>query len=553
MVKLLLTEEERAIVDILNPGKRESELPDKLPVDFIINNRVCYLLYEKLGEQLELHFGPYELERIREKAESMKILIDEASKLSKIFKSNNIDFVMIFRAIESKCDSTDIDVIVKRVQDGELKGILQKLGYFNTVWGGDKVYVSSKNGNAIQIDITPEEDKQSLFDEGKAKILSNKTTIKGIYVPSSDDELITLIVKSILGCRPIRMSDIIHLSNLLKECDVDYIRNNIERSLFVPFFHYIYIVNTIYESLYNKGIDAPLVAVANELHKDSKILKRLSKIETRKLSLPFHSTIFAKSCLIYKLFYNLKHFRFKAVREDIPIHFVPITGPVKLLKYARSRKRIVACFSGIDGTGKTSHATELVKRFKDMGVPCQYAYCIFEPKISYPFMAFAYLIKSYRRKDYYKSRILRRIWNYIVILDFLYIYFTKVKIPLLIGKNVICDRYVYDWIAALKYDGLYNERASKILLKIIPKPDLVFILDIPEEVSNVRKDDTKDAVNIKDSDSAMDYLSVHRRSFLEIAQSLNIPVIDATRDFKELNEEFYKNIIRVYLNMNKRK
>ena len=299
MVKLLLTEEERAIVDILNPGKRESELPDKLPVDFIINNRVCYLLYEKLGEQLELHLGPYELERIREKAESMKILMDEASKLSKIFKSNNIDFVMIFRAIRSKCDSTDIDVIVKRTQDGELKGILQKLGYFNTVWGGDKVYVSSKNGNAVQIDITPEEDKQSLFDEGKAKILGNKTMIKGIYVPSSDDELIMLIVKSILGCRPIRMSDIIHLSNLLKECDVDYIRNNIERSLFVPFFHYIYIVNTIYESLYNKDIDAPLVAVANELHKDSKILKRLSKIETRKLNLPFHSTIFAKSCLIY--------------------------------------------------------------------------------------------------------------------------------------------------------------------------------------------------------------------------------------------------------------
>ena len=553
MVKLLLTEEERAIVDILNPGKRESELPEKLPVDFIINNRVCYLLYEKLGEQLELHFGHDELERIREKAEGMKILMNEASKLSKIFKSNNIDFVIIFRAIRSKCDSTDIDVIVKRTQDGELKGILQKLGYFNTVWGGDKVYVSSKNGNAVQIDITPEEDKQSLFDEGKAKILSNKTTIKGIYVPSSDDELIMLIVKSILGCRPIRMSDIIHLSNLLKECDVDYIRNNIERSLFVPFFHYIYIVNTIYESLYNKDIDAPLVAVANELHKDSKILKRLSKIETRKLNLPFHSTIFAKSCLIYKLFYNLKHFRFKAVMEDIPVYFVPITGPVKLLKYARSRKRIVACFSGIDGTGKTSHATELVKRFKDMGVPCQYAYCIFEPKVSYPFMALVYLIKGYRRKDYYKSRILRKIWNYIIILDFLYIYFTKVKIPLLIGKNVICDRYVYDWIAALKYDGLYNERASKILLKIIPKPDLVFILDIPEEVSNVRKEDTKDAVNIKDSDSAMDYLSVHRRSFLEIAQSLNIPVIDATRDFKELNEEFYKNIIRVYLNMNKRK
>jgi len=553
MPKLMLSKEERAIVDILNPRKRESELPEKLPVDFIINNRICYLLYEKVGEEFEYKFSPKELEQISEKAENMNFLVKEAYNLSKIFKSNNIDFVLIFRAIRSLCDSTDIDVIVKREQDGEIKGLLEKLGYFNTVWGDGRVYACSKNGKTVQIDINSEEDKYILFDEGKAKILSNKTTIKGVYVPSSDDELITLIVKSILGCRPIRMSDIIHLSNLLKECDVDYIRNNIERSLFVPFFHYIYIVNTIYESLYNKGIDAPLVAVANELHNDSKILKLLCKIETRKLSLPFHSTIFAKSCLIYKLFYNLKHFRFKEVMGDIPVYFVPIAARIKLLKSALSRERIVVCFSGIDGTGKTTHATKLVKRFKDMGVPCQYARCIFEPKVSYPFMALVYLIKGYRRKDYYKSRILRKIWNYIIILDFLYIYFTKVKIPLLIGKSVICDRYVYDWIAALKYDGLYNERASKILLKIIPKPDLVFILDIPEEVSNVRKDDTKDAVNIKDSDSAMDYLSIHRRSFLEIAQSLNIPVIDATRDFKELNEEFYKNIIRVYLNMNKRK
>ena len=553
MPKLMLSKEERAIVDILNPRKRESELPEKLPVDFIINNRICYLLYEKVGEEFEYKFSPKELEQISEKAENMNFLVKEAYSLSKIFKSNNIDFVLIFRAIRSLCDSTDIDVIVKREQDGEIKGLLEKLGYFNTVWGDGRVYACSKNGKTVQIDINSEEDKYILFDEGKAKILSNKTTINGVYVPSSDDELIMLIVKSILGCRPIRMSDIIHLSNLLKECNVDYIRNNIERSLFVPFFHYIYIVNTIYESLYNKGIDAPLVAVANELHNDSKILKLLCKIETRKLSLPFHSTIFAKSCLIYKLFYNLKHFRFKEVMGDIPVYFVPIAARIKLLKSALSRERIVVCFSGIDGTGKTTHATKLVKRFKDMGVPCQYARCIFEPKVSYPFMALVYLIKGYRRKDYYKSRILRKIWNYIIILDFLYIYFTKVKIPLLIGKSVICDRYVYDWIAALKYDGLYNERASKILLKIIPKPDLVFILDIPEEVSNVRKDDTKDAVNIKDSDSAMDYLSVHRRSFLEIAQSLNIPVIDATRDFKELNEEFYKNIIRVYLNMNKRK
>jgi dTMP kinase len=555
MVKLLLSEEERAIVDILNLEKNEKKLPAKLPSDFIINNRICYLLYEKVGEELECKFSPKELEQIREKAENMNFLVKEAYNLSKIFKSNNIDFVLIFRAIRSLCDSTDIDVIVKRKQDGEIKGILKKLDYFNTVWGGDRVYVCSRDGNAVQIDIAPEEDKQPLFDEGKAKILSNKNMIKGIYVPSSDDELITLILKSIIGCRPIRLSDILHISNLLKilkECDVDYIRNNIKKGWFVPFLHYVYIVNTIYESLYNKRIESPLVVVANELHDNSKILKLLSKIETRKLRLPFYSTVFTKSCLIYKLFYDIKHFRFKDVIEDISMHFTPITGPVKLLKSALSRKRIFVCFTGMDGTGKTSHATKLVDRFKSMGVPCQYVWYGLMTRLSYPLMAFIYLVTGgYRRKDYHKSKILKRIWNYIVILDFLYLYPSKIKFHLLIGKNVICDRYVYDWMADLMYDGLYNERASKILLKLIPKPDLVFMLDIPEVVSNSRKDDTKDAVNIKDSDNAVGYLRIHRKNYLKIANSLNIPVIDATKEIKELNEEFYTQIIQIYINKQK--
>lgn len=552
MADMMLSEDERVIVDIVNPWKNERELPEVLPIDFIINNRICYLIYEKVGEKLKPNFGPEELERIREKAESMKLLMDEASTLSKIFKSNNIDFVLVFRAIRSKCDSTDIDVIVRGEQDGKIKKLLKNLGYFNTVWGDDRVYACSKNGKTIQIDITPEEDKQALFDEGKTKILINKNTINGIYVPSPNDELIMLILKSILGCRPIRLSDIVHISYLLEECDVDYIRNNIEKSLFVPFLQYVYMVNMLCESLYNRSVESPLVVVADKLHNNSKILKLLSKIETKKLRLPFYSTVFAKSCLMYKLLYDVRKFRYREIIPDIVTYFVPITARIKLLKSALSRKRIIVCFAGMDGTGKTSHATKIVERFKDMGVPCQYVWYGWTVRVSYPLMALIYLITGgYRRKDYHKNKVLRRIWNYVIIIDFLYLYLAKIKIPHLIGKNVVCDRYVYAWMADLMYDGLYSENATKILLKLIAKPDLVFMLDVPEDVSDLRKDDTKDAVNIKDSHNAIDYLSIHRKNYLNIAKSLNIPVIDTTKEFMELNENFYNIIIQTYMNEQK--
>ncbi|RLB05259.1 MAG: hypothetical protein DRG59_09275, partial [Deltaproteobacteria bacterium] len=427
MAKLMLTEEERAIVDIVNPEKSEKKLPEKLPVDFIVNNRICYLLYEKMGEELESKYGHEKLERVRKKAENMQFSTDEVYKLAEHFKNNDINYVFVFKGVTSQCDSSDADVVIEKEQDKETRNLLEKLGYIHiTTWGSGNVYVKSEDVKAVQIELRYEDSYAYKYPfYGVIKILSNKREVKGINMPYPADELVELAFKLVSSRRSIKLSDIIHLSSLLKECDVDYIRTNIKKGLFVPFLHFIYIVNTIYKELYNKDIASPLVSIANELHNKSKILRLISRIETRKLRLPFYSRILTNSCIRYKLSYDIKHFRFKEFIEDMRYFFYNKISHnyIPFVKSVLTIKGIIVCFSGIDGTGKTTHATKLVERFKNMAIPCQYAYCIFEPKISYPFMALVYLIKGYRRKDYYKSRILRKIWNYIIILDFLYIYF----------------------------------------------------------------------------------------------------------------------------------
>ena len=556
MVKLLLTEEERAIVDILNPRKRKSELPEKLPVDFIINNRICYLFYNKVGSKLDSKYKSEELEPIYRKARYMEASINELQNITKVLEENDIDFVFLFKAIVSHCDSTDIDIYLEDNEVEKAGKVLERSGYFAPLFPFEKYdfVKSEENNKVIQIDLLFKRWGNIchyIFGEGKiTRLLSNKRKINGLYLPSPEGELMIGILRMIEK-KGIPLCTVLYIAHLLENChDIDYIKSCIKKGWYVPLLHSVYLVSILYTSLFDKEIESPLVDVAKRVHEGSKILRFLVKRETKKITFPFYSKTFLSYWYTCKLLSNIWTLNFKEIAKSIFEPFRTMGYLIEFVSVAR-KKRLLICFSGIDGTGKTTHATTLVRRFKDMRIPCQYAYCIFEPKVSYPFMALVYLIKGYRRKDYYKSRILRRIWNYIVILDFLYIYFTKVKIPLLIGKSVICDRYVYDWIAALKYDGLYNERASKILLKIIPKPDLVFILDIPEEVSNVRKDDTKDAVNIKDSDSALDYLTIHRKNYLKIAKSLDIPVIDATKDLKELNEEFYKQIIQTYINKQK--
>jgi len=210
---------------------------------------------------------------------------------------------------------------------------------------------------------------------------------------------------------------------------------------------------------------------------------------------------------------------------------------------------MLVSFSGIDGTGKTTHINKLVNRFKDMMIPAQYARGLWSPKISYPFMGVIYLLKGWRRKDYHKSRILRKIWNYIVILDFIYIYLFKIKIHLLVGKTVFCDRYVYDLMATLMHDGLYNERASKIMLKLFPQPDLAFMLDIPPEVSDLRKDDTQESLDgWRMEEDALEYLKVMRENFMTISKSLNIPIIDTTKELNDIHEKLFNKVLETYKN-----
>lgn len=230
---------------------------------------------------------------------------------------------------------------------------------------------------------------------------------------------------------------------------------------------------------------------------------------------------------------------YKLLRYPSPI-------PVTIEKVAKSVKpKLVISFSGIDGSGKSTHAETLKERFRELGIPCIHVMTRWRPIITYPIMGMIYILTGYRRKDYHKNKVLRRIWAYLTILDFVYLFIFKIRIHLLRRGIVICDRYIYDHIADLMHDGLYNERAVKILLKLF-KPDLAFIFDIPVEVSLSRKNNTQDALKLwKFEEDVVEYLSIQRRNYLALGEKLRITVINSIEDFDKINEHIFKEIIKV--------
>ncbi|MCK4349131.1 MAG: hypothetical protein KAW47_11000 [Thermoplasmatales archaeon] len=557
MSKLVLSKEERSIIDIFGPGKSEYQLPETLPVDFIIDNRLCYSLYNKVGAELESKYDSEDLDRIRRKAKSMEFSVNEVSNIAKAFEENGINFVVQFKALLTQCDSKDVDIVIENRQFAKAKELLENLGYYAPILVYEDHYVKSKgSGETLIIDPDTEERYNTFdlcfFDEKKMSIFDTKRKINGLYMPSPEVYVPEYVVK-IIYKRRIPLGTVLFMAYILENChDINYLEKCVRKAWFTPLLHWVYVINIIYKNLYGKDIDAPLVAIAEKKHSESRTLGFLAKITTKKIKLPFYSRFLLFYWGTYKLFHIWHLYKFQKViahtmKCALPTR-VPIRDYIKLVLCARKKNMFVS-FSGIDGTGKTTQITKLVNRFKGMMIPAQYGRGLWSPKISYPLMGVLYLVKGWRRKDYHKSRFLKKTWNYIVILDFLCIYFFRIKVHLLIGKTVFCDRYVYDLIATLMHDGLYNERASKLLLKLSPQPDLAFMLDIPAEVSDLRKEDTQGWLDEREvGESAPEYLKIMRKNFMAISKLLNIPIIDATKGIDEIHEELFNKTLETYKN-----
>ena len=215
-------------------------------------------------------------------------------------------------------------------------------------------------------------------------------------------------------------------------------------------------------------------------------------------------------------------------------------------------KNILICFIGMDGSGKTTHAKTLVKVMKEHGIKSKYVWNRFESSIVLrPFMIIAkvlflhgkdmfddYIEYSYSKKKLFKNRFLSAMYQYNVLLDYSLQIFLKIKVPLIFGKNIICDRYIYDTIVDLKVDLHYPDAKIKNILKnlfyLLPKPELIFLIDVPEEIAFQRKDDTP----------SIEYLRERRNIYLNIGKEYGMVILDGSKKLEELQCEIERRVFQ---------
>ena len=214
-------------------------------------------------------------------------------------------------------------------------------------------------------------------------------------------------------------------------------------------------------------------------------------------------------------------------------------------------KGFLICFTGMDGTGKTTFSKQLVEILNEKGVKCKYVYGKLKPFILIPFIALGDWIflhgraasenyleySNTKRTAIKKHSVLSRIYQRILLLDYVIQIFFKVKCPLVFRKNIICDRYIYDTVITdLSVDMNYSkDRILSVLsklLRLFPEPDMTFLIDVSEEIAYDRKNDTP----------SIKYLRERRDTYLNIGKEYGMVILDGTKKLEDLQCEIEKAV-----------
>ena len=217
-----------------------------------------------------------------------------------------------------------------------------------------------------------------------------------------------------------------------------------------------------------------------------------------------------------------------------------------------NKRAFLICFMGIDGSGKTTQAKKLVGALEPQGIRSKYVWNVCRPIITKPFIVLAralffrgkgpfqnYTEFSSTKRGLFKNPLVSWVYQRLLLFDYLCLSLITIKFPLMLGRTVVCDRYVYDMVVGLAVDFNYSDGkikgVVKNLLYLLPKPDILFLIDLPEEEGYQRKDDTP----------SIDYLRERRRIYLNMERNFGMIMLDGSMSSQDLEREIQNKVKEV--------
>jgi len=213
----------------------------------------------------------------------------------------------------------------------------------------------------------------------------------------------------------------------------------------------------------------------------------------------------------------------------------------------RPDKGIFICFTGMDGSGKTTQCQKIINYLSEKNYKCRYTRCRWDPilfgltrritKVIIGLRAgkiqdggslqYKHLKKT--KKHIFRHTFVRLIYLYVGMIELLFESFFKVNRPLKSNKYVVCDRHMFDFMIDMSVSFNYSKQqviklSQHFIFSLFVKPDHQFLIDIPGEVGYTRKQDG----------TSLEYLEERRNIYLTLAQHRKMHIIDGTRPIEEI-------------------
>ena len=339
----------------------------------------------------------------------------------------------------------------------------------------------------------PYENNEHLW---KHYIISDQDEV--VHYPCREDSILIHSAHCFLEDHLIKIFDLLTIREIIGKNNVNW-HYIIKTAEGMYWLHALYTGFLIFDYLYLKLFKEPLfppeiIKKAKEhVSKKRWIKKTLKKrifIDKRKM--PFkiphlwtrrHSSL----RIINDPSFGTRLKRYKQVFEHL------LNGLIHLKLGIKLHPKMFAAFSGLDGSGKTKHIEKLQNVFRACEVKSNY---VWNRAGSLPIASSALKIARFfkfrvqinrknsssdKTNNLPKNGLTIKVWRIINSIDLILFYFFKINIPLILGKVIICDRYVYDSIIDLEYIGKsdnFNRIIYKMLKFLAPIPNIQFFLDL---------------------------------------------------------------------------
>ena len=187
---------------------------------------------------------------------------------------------------------------------------------------------------------------------------------------------------------------------------------------------------------------------------------------------------------------------------------------------------MIIAFCGMDGSGKTTLSRrvkeELVKKGHSAVVIEPFEYVIWAPLLKLLGGGERLVSAGGEKKNNF---FLFKLWPFLALFDHWAQFLFKIKTLEKKYDYIIADRFFFDFAASFKYFGYTTKWLDKLYLKLIPKTDLTFVLDLPPEIALEREQDGSHSLN---------FFSYQRAYYLALIEDFRLHKLNALLETEEL-------------------